>query len=274
MSIRADAMKERARKTYRVAEVATLVGVSPSTLRLWESHGLISPARTEGEQRVYSEADLERAREINRLRRIQSLNIAGIKSVLGQPANGRTPLPPQVVLGAKLLEMRKSAGLTLKQVHERTGLPVSLISTIERTSSGASLASLMLLGDCYGAPVTDLLAPPQEGVSRVVRGGRARRVPILGPLIEVEQLAEGNVAMDCQRWTLKPGAASEGAYSHKGEEFITVLSGEFEITLAGEGLSRLGAGDSIYFPSTIIHSWRNPGPEPAVLIWISTPRTF
>lgn len=266
-------MNQPARKQYRVNDVATMLGISTSTLRLWESHGLLAPARSEGEQRVYSEQDVERAREINRLRKIQGLNIAAIKTVLGTQIDGAQPAGGDA-LGSKLRQTRRNAGLTLQQVHERTGLPISLVSTLERASGGASMASLMALANCYGTPITDLLAPPRELTTRVVRGASARRVPILGPLIQVEQLAEGPVAMDCQRWTLLPGAASEGSYSHPGEEFITMLAGEFEITLAGEELYRLNVGDSIYFPSTTGHSWRNPGEATAMLIWISTPRTF
>jgi DNA-binding transcriptional MerR regulator/mannose-6-phosphate isomerase-like protein (cupin superfamily) len=265
-------MMAPAERTYRVNEVAEMIGISPSTLRLWESHGLLAPARTAGEQRLYSHHDVERAREINRLRKIQSLNIAAIRSVLRQTGTS-SPVADQS-LGPKLRETRRGLGLTLKQVHDRTGLPVSLISTLERTSTGASMASLMTLANCYGRPITDLLAPPRRDASRVVRASEARRVPILGPLIEVEQLAEGNLAMDCQRWTLMSGAASEGAYAHEGEEFITVLSGRFEITLSGDEVNELGPGDSIYFPSTVLHSWRNPGTERAILIWVSTPRTF
>lgn len=266
-------MKDTPQKSFRVDEVAKLVGISPSTLRLWESHRLVSPSRSEGGHRIYKESDVERARQINRMRKVQSLNLAAIKAVLSTEDGGGAP-SRHSGLGQKLKEMRRGAKLTLKEVSARTGLPISLISTLERTSAGASMVSLMALANCYGAPITDLLAPPQEQAKRVVRCSQARRLPILGPLITIEQLAEGPVQMDCQRWILQPGAASEGSYSHEGEEFIHVLSGEFEIALGSDELHRLKAGDSIYFPSTISHAWRNSGAEPVILIWVSTPRTF
>ena len=37
---------------------------------------------------------------------------------------------------------------------------------------------------------------------------------------------------------------------------------------------RLRAGDCLYFPSALPHRWRNPGPEPAELLWVNTPPTF
>jgi len=80
--------------------------------------------------------------------------------------------------------------------------------------------------------------------------------------------------MDCQRFTLSPGAGSRGQYSHEGEEFIHVLSGRFEITLDGRQRYQLNAGDSMYFESTSLHAWVNPGSETTMLLWINTPPTF
>lgn len=263
---------------FRVAEIAKMVGISPSTLRNWENHRLIAPSRSEGEHRLYSEGDLERIRQINWLRRVQSLNLAAIKAVMNavgeEDPSGSKAAPPPLPLGQKLKELRRRSGLTLKQVGTATGLPISLISTLERTSTGASMASLTALANCYDTLVTDLLAPVQETDTRVIRRGRGRRVGVLGPSISVEQLAEGRTEMDCQRWRLQPGAASEGAYSHEGEEFIHVLSGVFEITLGGAEVHRLEDGDSIYFPSNLSHAWRNPSSSVTLLLWVSTPRTF
>src|SRR5207245_7530991 len=88
-----------------------------------------------------------------------------------------------------------------------------------------------------------------------------RVLPMLGHGVKIEQLAEGRCAMDCQRFTLSPGAGSRGQYSHEGEEFIHVLSGRFEITLDGRQRYQLNAGDSMYFESTSLHAWVNPGSD-------------
>ena len=97
---------------------------------------------------------------------------------------------------------------------------------------------------------------------------------MFGPDIRIEQRAPGDAAMDCQKWTLQPGAGSEDAYSHEGEEFIYVLRGLLEITLDGHERHLLYPGDNIYFDSTRTHSWRNPGEEESVLVWVNTPPTF
>ena len=73
-------MTERGR--YMISVAAELVGMHPQTLRLYETKGLVSPARTPGGTRLYSEADLERLRLIQRLTTVLGLNLAGVEHVL------------------------------------------------------------------------------------------------------------------------------------------------------------------------------------------------
>jgi MerR family transcriptional regulator/heat shock protein HspR len=54
----------------------------PQTLRLYEAKGLVSPGRTPGGTRLYSDADLERLRLIHRLTTELGLNLAGVEHVL------------------------------------------------------------------------------------------------------------------------------------------------------------------------------------------------
>jgi MerR family transcriptional regulator/heat shock protein HspR len=55
----------------------------PQTLRMYEQKGLVRPKRTAGNTRLYSEADLERLRLIQRLTTELGLNLAGVEAVLG-----------------------------------------------------------------------------------------------------------------------------------------------------------------------------------------------
>lgn len=73
-------MDERPR--YMISVAAELVGMHPQTLRLYEAKGLVRPARTPGGTRLYSDADLERLRLIQRLTTELGLNLAGVEHVL------------------------------------------------------------------------------------------------------------------------------------------------------------------------------------------------
>jgi MerR family transcriptional regulator, heat shock protein HspR len=70
------------RPRYMISVAADLVGMHPQTLRLYEAKGLVRPKRTPGNTRLYSEADLERLRLIQRLTGQLGLNLAGVETVL------------------------------------------------------------------------------------------------------------------------------------------------------------------------------------------------
>ena len=70
------------RPRYMISVAADLVGMHPQTLRIYESKGLIRPKRTAGNTRLYSEADVERLKLIQRLTTELGLNLAGVEHVL------------------------------------------------------------------------------------------------------------------------------------------------------------------------------------------------
>jgi MerR family transcriptional regulator, heat shock protein HspR len=70
------------RPIYMISVAADLVGMHPQTLRIYETKGLVRPQRTPGGTRLYSEADVERLRIIQRLTSELGLNLAGVELVL------------------------------------------------------------------------------------------------------------------------------------------------------------------------------------------------
>jgi DNA-binding transcriptional MerR regulator len=66
---------------YGISVAAELAGVGVQTLRLYEQHGLLQPARTDGGTRQYSVDDITRMREIGRLV-AAGINLAGVAAVL------------------------------------------------------------------------------------------------------------------------------------------------------------------------------------------------
>jgi MerR family transcriptional regulator, heat shock protein HspR len=73
---------EQERPRYMISVAAELVGMHPQTLRIYEAKGLVRPRRTPGNTRLYSEADVERLRLIQRLTTELGLNLAGVETVL------------------------------------------------------------------------------------------------------------------------------------------------------------------------------------------------
>lgn len=67
---------------YIISVASRLLGISPHVLRMLERQGLLTPARTEKNIRLYSENDLIKVRYICRLIKEEGINIAGVKAIL------------------------------------------------------------------------------------------------------------------------------------------------------------------------------------------------
>ena len=66
---------------YMISIAAELAGVHPQTLRMYEQKGLITPQRTGGNTRMYSQADIERLNLISELTS-EGINLAGVSRIL------------------------------------------------------------------------------------------------------------------------------------------------------------------------------------------------
>lgn len=69
-------------KTYTISAVAELFEIHPQTLRLYEREGLLKPSRSDGNTRLYEDADIERLEVILSLTRDLGVNLAGVEIIL------------------------------------------------------------------------------------------------------------------------------------------------------------------------------------------------
>jgi MerR family transcriptional regulator/heat shock protein HspR len=67
---------------YTISIVAELVGLHEQSLRMYERRGLITPQRSEGNIRLFSDADVERVQAIQRLVNDLGVNLAGAEVIL------------------------------------------------------------------------------------------------------------------------------------------------------------------------------------------------
>lgn len=264
-----------------VGETSRILGVSPSTLRLWENVGLISPARSNGRYRLYGRELLEVLKRIKYLRDVKRLNLPGIHQELNgarrTPAKARRQpegSTPGTVrnLGPKLRQLRRRQGIGLVEAARRAKISPGFLSAIELSRANPSVATLQRLVATYGTTVLEFFDVPKH-TRRLVRP-RERRTIELASGVRIEDLSVGAKQLESQLFTVPPGAGSDGAYSHQGEEFIFMVQGTLELWLDELECHTLQRGDSFWFESTVGHRWFNPSDEPAVLLWINTPPTF
>ena len=73
--------QDRNRPLYMIGVAAELAGMHPQTLRSYEQKGLVTPQRTRGNTRMYSQADIDRLELINELTD-EGINLAGVIRIL------------------------------------------------------------------------------------------------------------------------------------------------------------------------------------------------
>lgn len=275
-------MKRLRKKTNKtgylnISEVARMVDVSPSTLRMWERVGLIEPHRSDGKYRLFTLEDVKHLKRVKFLKSKKHLNAGGVLHVLSQESSAKlSPVakPPTTSnsIGRKLRELRLQQKMTLKDTAARAGLSVGFLSSLERSQTNGSVATLQKLAKLYNTNFL-FFFDDAERASKLVRPAE-RQVLETQPGTRIEMLALGQTLMESQLWRIAPGSSSGGEYSHEGEEFIYVLRGRFEIWLDEVEHYVLRQGDSLYFSSAQSHRWVNPGKTETTLLWINTPPTF
>ena len=256
----------------KIGDVARLVGISPTVIRMWESLGLARPRRTASKYRLYTQEDVRLLKRASFLRKVRGMNAPAIVQTLKREGLVHPPGDGGAgAIGARLRQLRLKKGASLATVAKAAGNTVGFLSALERSQMSASVGTLRRLARYYK---TNILAfyDTAEPNKHLVRP-EARKVLEAGPGVRMELLAWGNTVMEPHLFRLSPSAGSGESYTHVGEEFLFVLRGELQIFLRGEEY-RLKSGDSFYFESAVPHRWMNSGRSETWILWVNTPPTF
>lgn len=103
--------RSRTHAVYVISVAAELAGMHPQTLRIYERRGLVNPARTQGGNRRYSDADIERLQRIADLAE-QGMNLEGIRRVMELEADNER-------LRRELAEARAAAANAIAEAERR-----------------------------------------------------------------------------------------------------------------------------------------------------------
>lgn len=258
-----------------VGQTARVLGISPSTLRVWENVGLVTPARSNGRFRLYTPELLEKLKQIQYLREVKQFSVPSIKEMLNSEKTNA--VEPETAdrrdMGPKLRRLRERCELGLAEAAGKAGISTGFLSAIELGRSHPSVATIYRLVAAYGTTVLELYDLPHRS-NRLVRP-KDRRVLETHQGICMELLSFGNTMLECMMFRVPPNSGSDGAYSHEGEEFIYLMSGNLEVWLDESECYVMHPGDSLWFESNIGHRFFNTSKEEeAVLIWVNTPPTF
>jgi len=106
---------------YFISMAARLLDMHPQTLRKYERLGLVSPTRTVGSMRVYSQEELERLRLIKRLVEEEGVNLAGVQRLLSI-AESVQRLRPMMQEGSSRGDVKKRIAQEIDRIGRTVGI--------------------------------------------------------------------------------------------------------------------------------------------------------
>jgi transcriptional regulator with XRE-family HTH domain len=175
--------------------------------------------------------------------------------------------------GPRLRGLRQAAGLTLKDLAERSSLAISTISKIENDRMSPTYDVLLRLAGGLAIDLSSLLegpapAPAMLGRLDVTRAGGRRKHPTGTYVYEPFATGLTRKGMDPTFVTVTARSIDEfpDLIRHPGEELVYVISGTVELHAEYYAPIRLEAGDSVYYDATMGHAYVSVGPENATIL--------
>lgn len=120
-------------RLLRIGEVAELTGTTPRTIRFYEEIGLLPPAqgREPGKRRTYSEADVERLRDVLRLKQLLNLPLEQVRE-LAEAESTRAALRREFVETEDPAERRRIVEAALPLVERQLELVCGRIAELRK----------------------------------------------------------------------------------------------------------------------------------------------
>jgi transcriptional regulator with XRE-family HTH domain len=181
-------------------------------------------------------------------------------------------------IGEKLrgLRLRKKMGLV--ELGRHTGLSAAMLSKVERGKLFPTLPTLLRISLVFSVGLEYFFSDEKKRhILAIVRRAERKRFPERADGRDVsfyfESLDFAAVERKINAYyaefqPLEPGKAR--AHKHPGIEFLSVLRGKLELHIATE-IHTLASGDSIYFDSSLAHSYRRTSQKPCSAIVVTTP---
>ncbi|MDT0158529.1 cupin domain-containing protein [Microbacterium sp. ARD32] len=192
---------------------------------------------------------------------------------------------PWDVVGERVRAVRRSAGLTVRELARRIGVSASHVSQVERGIGAFSVPALYAVASELGVSMNELLDASPRPSATAAAGPESTRLQDL-VVDGIVQRADAHPSIQLSsgpRWSrltavgepeseflevvYAPGtAAPEDHIHHAGREFGIVISGQLNVEVGGAA-TVLQPGDSIVFDSPIPHRFWNDGDVEVRAIW-------
>lgn len=165
-------------------------------------------------------------------------------------------------MGEELKKLRKDKKMTLKELSGKSGLSISFISQIERNLRTLTFTSLKKISEALDVNVNFFFDDSHTGpVDTASLNGNFSYKDLSGNM--------ENPIFTPAEVELKAGESQHSPYTHRGQEFIYVLSGALEVNIRGEQKT-LETGESIHIDSKVEHEWYNDTAESTRILLVSS----
>jgi transcriptional regulator with XRE-family HTH domain len=183
----------------------------------------------------------------------------------------------QYGIGPKLRALRLRKKMGLVELGQHSGLSPGLLSKIERGRLVPTLPTLLRVALVFSVGLEHFFGEPaRKPALAVVRRGERKRFPEkLGdphPSYHFESLDYPAVdrLMNGYYVEFEPVPKERARrHEHPGAEFIYLMEGRLTVTVA-DADHELVAGDSMYFDSSVAHSYRREGKKPTRAVVVTT----
>ncbi|HJF45203.1 heat shock protein transcriptional repressor HspR [Thermophilibacter provencensis] len=132
--------RDRDKPLYMISVAAELTGMHPQTLRVYEQKGLVTPGRSRGNTRLYSQSDIDRLNLISKLTD-EGINLAGVVRILDMRER-------MLEREDELEELRRRVRELEDEVHEfRMQEKITALARYDSEGSPEQVMRRLLLGD-------------------------------------------------------------------------------------------------------------------------------
>jgi transcriptional regulator with XRE-family HTH domain len=192
----------------------------------------------------------------------------------GDPAAsaGAAAAVEPVAVGARVKALRDSAGLSLRDLSERSGVSAPMLSQVERGETSPTLTVAARIASGLELRLSQLLRLDEEGAVTVVRadqrqrGGNRRR----GHSFEVLTSSQPGQRAELSRHTLAPAGATgapDDPPMHEPGSRETALVERGSVVLVCDGQRyELSDGDCVTFDADLPHHFENPSTADAAFL--------
>jgi transcriptional regulator with XRE-family HTH domain len=175
-----------------------------------------------------------------------------------------------IQVGPRIRLLREAAGLSLRDLAERSGVSAPMLSQVERSETSPTLSLAARIASGLDLRLSQLLRLDESGAVTVVTPEDRRRGGVDGHAYEVLTPSLPGQRAELSQHVLKPGARTGGAgdppmHEPGARETALVERGRVVLRCDGDALD-LAAGDCVTFDADLPHFFENPGPDEAALL--------